>query len=70
MDSVGKTLGKTDSLIDQVGLVTSGIGDFMEATEATLQNADDLMAGMSEMWILRRSMPSKDSVPFMVETLW
>jgi phospholipid/cholesterol/gamma-HCH transport system substrate-binding protein len=53
-----------------VGTVTTGLSDFMESTEQTLQNADDLMTGISNMWIIRRSMPSKDSVPFMVETLW
>ena len=50
--------------------MTAGLSDFMEATEQTLQNADDLMAGISNMWIVKRSLPSKDSVPFMVETLW
>ncbi len=70
---VGKlenTLNKADNLLGEIGLATSGIGDFMETTEATLQNADDLMDGISNMWIIRRSMPSKDTVPFMVETLW
>jgi phospholipid/cholesterol/gamma-HCH transport system substrate-binding protein len=42
----------------------------METTEQTLQNADDLMTGISNVWIIRRNMPNKDSVPFMVETLW
>ncbi|MCQ2104736.1 MAG: MlaD family protein [Fibrobacter sp.] len=70
MGKVDATLGKADNLLNDVGQLTSGLGDFMEATEATLQNADDLMSGISNMWIIRRSLPSKDSVPFMVETLW
>lgn len=70
MNKVDATLGKADNLLTDVGQLTSGLGDFMEATEATLQNADDLMSGISNMWIIRRSLPSKDSVPFMVETLW
>jgi len=64
------TFGRIDGLISDVSLLTAGVGDFMESTEQTLQNADDLMAGISNMWIIRRSMPSKDTVPFMVETLW
>jgi len=64
------TLGHIDGLISDVSLLTAGVGDFMESTEQTLQNADDLMAGLSNMWIIRRSMPSRDTVPFMVETLW
>lgn len=74
MDSVmakmDNSLGRVDGLIKEMGRVTTGISDFMETTEATLQNADDLMTGMSNMWLFRRNMPSRDSVPFMVETLW
>lgn len=70
MGKVDKTFERVDGVLTEVGVLTSGIGDFMEATEQTLQNADDLMAGISNMWIVRRSMPSKDSVPFLVETLW
>jgi phospholipid/cholesterol/gamma-HCH transport system substrate-binding protein len=70
MDKMDNTFGRVDGLLNEVGQVTAGLSDFMEATEQTLQNADDLMAGISNMWIVRRSMPSKDSVPFMVETLW
>ena len=70
MGQVDKTFGRVDGLLSEVSLVTSGLSDFMEATEQTLQNADDLMAGVSNMWIVKRSLPNKDSVPFMVETLW
>lgn len=70
MGKVDGTFGKVDGMLHEVSTVTSGLSDFMETTEQTLQNADDLMAGISNMWIIRRSMPSKDSVPFMVETLW
>ena len=70
MGDVGNTMGKVDGLLKDVSQVTTGLSDFMESTEQTLQNADDLMNGISNMWIIRRSMPSKDSVPFMVETLW
>ncbi len=70
MGKVDNTFNRVDGLLNEVSLVTAGLSDFMESTEQTLQNADDLMAGISNMWIIRRSMPSKDSVPFMVETLW
>ena len=70
MGKVDNTFNRVDGLLHEVGTVTSGLSDFMETTEQTLQNADDLMAGISNMWLVRRSMPSKDSVPFMVETLW
>ena len=68
--SIDTTMGRVDGIVGQVGLMTSNISDFMETTEGTLQNADDLMEGISNIWIVRRNMPSKDSVPFMVETLW
>lgn len=70
MGSLESTVGKVDGLVDDFGQVTAGLSDFMESTEQTLQNADDLMAGISNMWIVRRNMPKKDSVPYMVETLW
>jgi phospholipid/cholesterol/gamma-HCH transport system substrate-binding protein len=28
------------------------------------------MNGISKIWLIRRSIPNKDTVPFMVETLW
>ncbi|MCQ2102178.1 MAG: MlaD family protein [Fibrobacter sp.] len=70
MGKLDNTFGKVDGLLNDVGQLTSGLGDFMESTEQTLQNADELMSSISNMWIIRRSIPSKDSVPFMVETLW
>lgn len=70
MGSVDSTMGRVDNLLGDAGKMLTGLGDFIEATEGTLQNADDLMDGISNMWIVRRSMPKKDSVPFMVETLW
>ena len=70
MNKVDNTFNRVDGLLNEVSLVTAGLSDFMEATEQTLQNADDLMAGVSNMWNVKRSLPSKDSVPFMVETLW
>jgi phospholipid/cholesterol/gamma-HCH transport system substrate-binding protein len=70
MGKVDNTFGRVDGLLNQVSLVTAGLSDFMETTEQTLQNADDLMSGISNLWLVRRSMRSKDSVPFMVETLW
>lgn len=70
MNKIDNTFGRVDNMLTEISTLTSGLGDFMEATEQTLQNADDLMAGMSNMWLIRRSLPSKDTVPFMVETLW
>lgn len=70
IDNLESTVGRVDTLITGLGQVTVGLTDFMESTEQTLQNADDLMDGISNMWIVRRSMPSKDSIPYMVETLW
>ncbi len=70
MASIDTTMGKVDNLLGDVSSMTGDLSDFMESAGATLQNADDLMQGISNMWIIRRNMPSKDSVPFMVETLW
>ena len=70
MNGLENTVGRVDDLITDLGKVTIGLSDFMESTENTLQNADELMEGVSNMWLVRRNMPDRDSIPFMVETLW
>lgn len=70
LNSLDTTMNRVDGMVDNLGLMTSNISDFMETTEGTLQNADDLMEGISNTWPFSRHVPSKDSVPFMVETLW
>ena len=72
-NTIGKVDGlmnKADNLLDDVGQMTQGLSDFMETTEQTLENADELMEGISNMWIINRNMPNRDSIPYMVETLW
>ena len=64
------TVVRMDNIVSDFGTVTNGLQDFMNTTENTLQNADDLMTGMSKMWLLRGNVPKHDSVPFIGETLW
>jgi phospholipid/cholesterol/gamma-HCH transport system substrate-binding protein len=56
MDSLGRVVGNMN------GIVAQG--------EETLKNADDLIEGASNMWIFKRSMPRRDSVPFVAEDVW
>lgn len=70
LNSMDSTVGRVDNLVNDFGTVTTGLQDFMNTTETTLQNADDLMTGMSKMWLLKGNVPKHDSVPFVVETLW
>ncbi|SIO40421.1 MlaD family protein [Fibrobacter sp. UWB11] len=70
LNSMDSTVGRVDHLVTDFGTVTTGLQDFMNTTESTLQSADDLMNGMSKMWLLRGNVPTHDSVPFVVETLW
>ena len=70
MGKLGGTVDRADDMIAELGKITIGLSDFMESTENTLQNADELMEGVSNMWIINRNMPNRDSIPFMVETLW
>lgn len=56
MDSLGRVVGNMN------GIVSQG--------EETLKNADDLIEGASNMWIFKRSMPRRDSVPFVAEDVW
>ena len=70
MGKLEGTVGRADDMITELGKITIGLSDFMESTENTLQNADELMEGISNMWIINRNLPNRDSIPFMVETLW
>ena len=70
LNSMDSTVGRVDNLVTDFGTVTSGLQDFINTTENTLQSADDLMNGMSQMWLLRNNVPKHDSVPFVEETLW
>ena len=70
LNSMDSTVGRMDNLVNDFGSVTIGLQDFMNTTESTLQSADDLMTGMSKMWLFRSYVPKHDSVPFVVETLW
>ena len=70
MGKLGGTVDRADDMIAELGKITIGLSDFMESTENTLQNADELMEGVSNMWIVNRNLPNRDSIPFMVETLW
>ena len=56
--------------MDSLGRVVGSMNGIVARGEETLQNADDLMEGISNMWIIRRSMPNRDSVPFVAEDTW
>ena len=70
MGKLEGTVERADNMITELGKITVGLSDFMESTEQTLDNADELMEGISNMWIVNRNMPNRDSIPYMVETLW
>ena len=70
LNSMDSTVGRVNNLVTDFGTVTTGLQDFMNTTESTLQSADDLMNGISKMWLFRNNVPKHDSVPFVVETLW
>jgi len=70
LNSMDSTVGRVDNLVTDFSSVTTGLQDFMNTTENTLQSADDLINGMSKMWLFRSNIPKHDSVPFVVETLW
>jgi phospholipid/cholesterol/gamma-HCH transport system substrate-binding protein len=70
LSKLDTTVGRVDGMVDNIGNVSTSLTDFISSSEETLENADDLMTGISNIWLIRRSIPSKDTVPFMVETLW
>lgn len=61
---------KMNGAIDSLGGMMGNVSGVVSRGEETLQNADDLLEGLSSMWIIRRSMPVRDSVPFVAEDKW
>lgn len=61
---------RMDTLVTNFDGVASSLSGFIEVGEKTLDGADEMVEGLSNMWIIRRSIPQKDSVPFTVEALW
>lgn len=61
---------RMDTLVTNFDGVASSLSGFIEVWEKTLDGADEMVEGLSNMWIIRRSIPQKDSVPFTVEALW
>jgi|SRR5690554_109564 phospholipid/cholesterol/gamma-HCH transport system substrate-binding protein len=69
-NSLDSLLGKVDVLVGDLSGVTFSLDQFIGNSEQTLQNAEDLLTGLSNIWIINRSIPKKDSIPFIVESLW
>ena len=70
LKSMDSTVGRVDNLVTDFGTMTTGLQDFINTTENTLQSADDLMNGMSQMWLFKKDIPKHDSVPFVEDTPW
>lgn len=68
--SLDGVFGRLNGTMDSLGRVVGNMNGIVARGEETLQNADDLMEGVSNMWIIRRSMPNRDSVPFVAEDAW
>lgn len=56
--------------LDSLNRVVGTVSGMAVQGEETLQNADELMEGLSNIWLVRRSMPKRDSVPFAAEDAW
>ncbi len=69
-DTMDNMFGRLDTMMTKFDGVASSLTGLVDAGGQTLENADDLMQGLSNMWIIRRSLPTNDSVPFTVENLW
>lgn len=59
-----------DTLITNFNGMANVVTGLAEIGGNTLESADEVMSGLSNMWLVRRSIPRADSVPFTVETLW
>ena len=68
--SMDNLFDRMDTLVTNVDGMSKSLSGFITVGEKTLEGAENIVDGMSNMWIIRRSIPEKDSIPFTVETLW
>lgn len=68
--SLDGVFGHLNGTMDSLGRVVGSMNAVVSQGEETLKNADDLVEGASNMWIFKRSMPRRDSVPFVAEDPW
>lgn len=68
--SLDNVFGHMNGTMDSLSRMVGNMGGIAVRGEEALQNANDLMEGISNMWIVRRSMPNRDSVPFVAEDAW
>lgn len=70
MRNIGGVVDKMNGAVGDLSNMSKSVNGFVQSGEETMGNADDLIQGLSNMWIIRRSMPKKDSVPLVVEEKW
>lgn len=63
-------VGHMDGLVSNLDGVSKALSGFVDVGAKTLENADNMIDGVSNMWIIRRTLPVKDTIPLSVETLW
>lgn len=69
-NSIDDVFGRLNGTVDSLGRMVGGVNDLVTRGEETLHSADNLIEGASNMWIIRRSIPKRDSVPFVAEDAW
>jgi phospholipid/cholesterol/gamma-HCH transport system substrate-binding protein len=70
MRNIGGVVDRMNGAVGDLSNMSKSVSGFVQSGEETMGNADDLIQGISNMWIIRRSMPKKDSVPLIVEERW
>ena len=68
--SLDRFFGQMNGAMDSLNRMVGGVNGLVSQGEETLLNADNLIEGASNMWIIRRSLPKRDSVPFVAEDVW
>ena len=69
-DNLDGVFGRLNGTMDSLGRVVGSVNGIVSRGEETLRNADDLIDGVSNLWIVKRSIPKRDSVPFVAEDPW
>lgn len=70
VSSLDTTATKVGILVDQLQGTASSVGGLLTDGTRTLQNADDLVGGISKFWFIRGKIPAKDTIPLLGNQSW
>jgi phospholipid/cholesterol/gamma-HCH transport system substrate-binding protein len=70
MDALDTLVRTANGSVEQVDLLLQRANNLMVTSEDKLENADDLMRSLSDMWFVRRGLPDRSHMEPLPEEAW